>query len=309
MSVWKWVVPCAVAFALVAPAAHADPSDDPALEQTVGADETIAPLGTATVIREGHADLGPLLIDGELDFLVRDDSADTPVWRHLDDVVFVLDEAAAQTLPDSGDYDFTGVSAGGTVYAVPQTQVQGVPWLGWSTQSPEVTRAVSRGITLEYEGHQGPGTFTVFVQSSGFGKPQQLWSSQSPERQSIWVDLKTHAHANWVFSDPGVHLVRVGITAKMIDGTEKSVSKVLRFAVAGASTDEAATAQWSNPVPQASPSSGQVVKDHAAQTSRTVSRVTVGLFAATAILLAAALVRRIRGSRARAHAQRGVEHE
>lgn len=303
-----------VPLALATPEAYAEP-DDPALEQTVNDDENISRSKETTVIRDGHVDLGPIMIDGELDFLARDDSADTPVWRNLDDVVFVLGESSAQTLPDSGDYDFTGVSAGGTVYAVPQTQVPGVPWLGWSTQSPEVTRMVSRGITLEYEAHQGPGIFTVFVQSGGFGEPQQLWSSKLPQRQPIWVDLKTHAHANWVFSEPGVHLVRLGIRAKMIDGTEQNVSKTLRFAVAGASVDDAVKEQWTQNIPEDTGDTGtetvsaSAPDDSATHSTRVLSRVTAGLFIATGVLVFAALVLWVRDRRARTEALRRSSNE
>ncbi|MDO5721397.1 MAG: choice-of-anchor M domain-containing protein [Actinomycetaceae bacterium] len=184
------------------------------------------------------------MVDGKLDFLARDDRGSEPVWRHLEDIVFEVGDQALQTLPEDGGYEFTGASAGQQVWVVPQTQVAQVPWLGWSTQSPQVTKQVERGINLEYQGHQGQGQFTLFLQAGNFGAPKQLWSSATKSAQAVWVDLKTHTHANWVFTAPGVHLVKVALKAKLIDGTEVSVPKILRFAVGQASAQDAQQTQW-----------------------------------------------------------------
>lgn len=282
---------------------HAE--DDPALQQTVTDSENIAPAGESTVITQGHVDLGPLLIDGDLDFLARDDTADQPVWRHLDDVVFQLSDTAKQVLPESGDYDFTGAKAGDTVWAVPQTQVADVPWLGWNTQSPAITQNVQRGITLEYGGHQGPGQFSVFLQSGGFGKPQLLWDSNKSEAQPIWVDLKTHTHANWVFTEPGVHLVSMTVKAKMLDGSEKSVSKILRFAV-GVDPAEAASATWQGQVATSSEASNDS-EDAAAPSNikneddnSVIIWVAVGLFVFAGLAVVLSLIMRRRNQREQA---------
>lgn len=247
MRAHKWAQALAVA-ALVSVAIIGGPSakaqDDPALEQVVSEDETIAPAGETTIITDGHIDLGPLMTDGEVNFLARDDRGDHPVWRHLDDITFVVSDAAKQTLPPDAAYDFTGAKGGQEVWAVPQTQVAQVPWLGWSTQSPPITKAVDRGINLEYGGHQGPGQFTLFVQAGNFGQPQTLWTSAKQQPQAVWVDLKTHTHANWVFTEAGIHLVKVHLKAKLLDGTEVDVPKILRFAVGQVDPATAAGQQW-----------------------------------------------------------------
>lgn len=225
------------------PAAHAQAElNDPALQQSVAADERIAPRGEQTVISAGHADLGPIFVDGELQFMVRDDSQVPPVWRHLDDVVLDISDKAIQTLPEGGDFDFTGATPGQQVWVIPQSEVAGVPWLGWNTQSPEVVERTDRGVNLEFGGHEGPGDFTVFLQAGGFSQPQQLWNSRLVGNQPMWVELNTHTHANWVFTQPGVHLVGIRAVVKGTDGQTRTTEQVLRLAVGDATNHEQARA-------------------------------------------------------------------
>lgn len=233
-----------VALATSSPAWAQAPMQDPNLAQLVTDTETIAPLGTPAVIDAGHADLGPMVVDGELEFLVRDDTQEQPVWRHIEDVIFPVGDAAATTLPAGDQFNFTGAQSGEQVWVVPQTENPGVVWLGWNTQHPSIQDLADRGVTMNFRGHQGPGQFTLFLQAGGFAKPQQLFSSSVHMQQSMWVDLNTHTHANWVFTQPGVHQVAMDVVIKQVDGTELQDTKVLKFAVGGASVADAAAATW-----------------------------------------------------------------
>lgn len=218
--------------AALAPVATAQVQDNnPALQQVVEANEAIAPLGERTVISAGHADLGAMFVDGQLQFLVRDDTHTPAVWRHLEDVVFEVGDAAKQTLPETNDFDFTGAKPGSDVWVVPQTEVAGVPWLGWNTQAPSLLERSTSGMSLEYGGHSGPGSFSLFVQPGGFHEPQQLWNSSASGAQSMWVEPNTHTHANWVFTEAGVQLVKVRVNVEDTEGNVHTDEQVLRFAV------------------------------------------------------------------------------
>ncbi|WIK64553.1 choice-of-anchor M domain-containing protein [Gleimia hominis] len=219
------------------------PMDNNDLDQTVSGDEEQAKPGTRKVVKAGHMDISPAIEQGKLSLRLRDDSEEKPVWRSLDDVVFELGEPAKQVLPDSGDFTFTGAKAGDAVWASPQAQIANVPWIGWNTQSP--TLGDTRGVTFEYVGHSGEGTFTVFEQAGGFSHPQVLWSSQEGQSRKLWVERNTHTHANWVFTSPGVHLVRMRITTDG-DGKNRGLTAeaTLRFAVGGADSAQAFDATW-----------------------------------------------------------------
>ncbi|MCS4485015.1 choice-of-anchor M domain-containing protein [Gleimia sp. 6138-11-ORH1] len=284
---------------------------DPNLDQTVTDSEMVAPAGQQTTLGAGHIDLGPIFQPSDankLEFMARDDTSESPVWRQLSDVVFTVGQPAEQVLPEGGAYDFTGKKAGETVWALPQTQVANVPWLGWNTQSPKVVETFDRGITFEYLGHQGPGQFTVFLQAGGFGEPQVLWTSAKAETQAIWVDLLTHTHANWVFTEPGVHLVKLRVKGTTKDGRELQADGVLRFAVGETETASAFSAQWdetkelaaageqSNTQP-GSPAEGVKI-DHALETSSIVNNVVYGSLIVGAIILALIMFFLIRGKKA-----------
>lgn len=227
---------------------------DPALKQRVKDDEKFAPRGQKHAFTKGHADLGVRLdkeSGGGLTMMLRDDAEEKPVWRHLEDVVFVAGNNSKQQLPEGSDYDFTGAHAGQKVFVLPQTEKQGVPWLGWNTQSPALVKDVQKGVTMQLLGHQGPGQMTMFLQAGGFAKPQKIFSSGEPMPQGMWVDSNTHAHANWIFTEPGVHRVALGITAKTNEGKEIKGTKIVTFAV-GVDPQEAFGSGWEGSVPSAS---------------------------------------------------------
>lgn len=233
------------------------------LAQVVSADEEVAAPGTEATIDHGHVDLGLLLVDGQAQFLARDDSAATPVWRDPADVVFDVGDNAQLTLPEDKAFSFVGAEPGSQVWVVPQTEQADVPWLGWNTQAPSLTDNVDRGLTMEFLGHQGPGEFSLFLQNGGFEEPQLLWSTATGATDGFWVDLGTHTHANWVFSEPGIHQVRVrmsGQGAGESAGSDVAAEATLTFAV-GAGTDvaQAHAAQWDPRAESSGASAGAAV--------------------------------------------------
>lgn len=224
------------------------------LAQVVDASEAVAPAGEQAAIGEGHVDIGPQVADGQAELLARDDTAEKPTWRHGEDVVYQVGDAALQTLPEGDEFAFVGAGAGEKVWVVPQTEVAGVPWIGWNTQAPSLVDAADRGVHFSFLGHQGPGEFSLFLQNGGFEPPQLLWSTVKKGEDDLWVDLNTHTHANWTFTEPGVHHVGLRVTIPTKDGQELTADHVLTFAVGSQTTvDEAHASQWDASQAQAGP--------------------------------------------------------
>lgn len=210
------------------------------LSQVVKDDERVAPEGERTVIDQGHVDLGFVLTEDGPQLLARDDSQVQPVWRRLDDVVFQVGDSALQALPENDEFEFVGAGAGDSVWVVPQVEALGVPWLGWNTQSPTLQDQVDRGVTMEVTGHSGDGEAALFLQNGGLEPPTILWSTTGAGEGDFWVDLNTHTHANWTFSQPGTHLVELTVSAELVGGETVTASQAVRFAVGdSASTDDA----------------------------------------------------------------------
>ena len=225
--------------AATSPGASATPSADPALEQNVAANEPISQ--TPAVIEAGHVDLGPRLIGGKLTVSLRDDSAASPVWRDPNKTVLRVRDGALIQVPQGEDYKFLADSK--RVYVLPQTQKTQLVWLGWNTQDPAVTKLIQGGVNMRIEQVKGPGRSWLILQEGTFGKPKVLADSAA-SAQDIWVDTNTHVHANWIFSKPGIYLVKVSFKATGVDGKTYQATTTLRFAVGDAtSTTNALKAQ------------------------------------------------------------------
>lgn len=221
------------------PGTSATPSADPALEQNVAANEPTSQ--TPAVIEAGHVDLGPRLIGGKLTVSLRDDSAASPVWRDPNKTVLRVREGALIQVPQGEDYKFLADSK--RVYVLPQTQKTQLVWLGWNTQDPAVTKLIKGGVNMRIEQVKGPGRSWLILQEGTFGKPKVLADSAA-SAQDIWVDTNTHVHANWIFSKPGIYLVKVSFKATGVDGKTYQATTTLRFAVGDAtSTTNALKAQ------------------------------------------------------------------
>lgn len=226
----------ALAAALVtgaAPVAVAD-TDDPALEQTVESGEAV--VGDETVVTDGHIDIGPRFLDEEWTMLARDDREVPSVWRDPAGTVLHLGDAAVLPAPDSPDFEFLGVEPGTPLHVVPQTQAPDVVWLGWNTQDPAIRDVIDQGATLRLDAVDGPGDVFVFLQEGVAGPPNVLWDSGEPLPQELWMEVNTHVHANWVFTEPGTYQLDVTMLADLTDGTQAEDQSTLVFAV-GADTD------------------------------------------------------------------------
>lgn len=225
--------------AATSPGTSVTPSADPALEQNVAANEPTSQ--TPAVIEAGHVDLGPRLIGGKLTVSLRDDSAASPVWRDPNKTVLRVRDGALIQVPQGEDYKFLADSK--RVYVLPQTQKTQLVWLGWNTQDPAVTKLIQGGVNMRIEQVKGPGRSWLILQEGTFGKPKVLADSAA-SGQDIWVDTNTHVHANWIFSKPGIYLVKVSFKATGVDGKTYQATTTLRFAVGDAtSTTNALKAQ------------------------------------------------------------------
>ncbi|MCT2585568.1 TIGR03773 family transporter-associated surface protein [Actinophytocola gossypii] len=285
-----------LAVSLLAPAAaHAQPPD-----QTIDADQPVAT--ERAVLSRGHVDLGPRYVDGDWTLMVHDDSADPSVWRSLDRTVFEVSDQAVLPVPEDPAYSFIG-EPGTPVYVVPQVQNPDVAWVGWNTQDPEVLDTIDGGVTLTLTGVDGPGELFVYLQAGNFGAADVLWDSGRAERQDIWVEVNTHTHANWVFTEPGVYLVQVEVAADLVDGRTVGDPATIRFAIGDATDTEAAFAA-EPPAATSAPAEAAVVEDAGDSDSGTPV-VALGIGAVALALVVGAVIVVVRGRAAKRRARTG----
>lgn len=284
--------------------ALADGEGGGALDQTL---DDLAIVHGDRVLEAGHVDMGPKFDDGTWRFLIHDDVARADadaesVWRYPDETVFRVLDAGRLEQPDDPAYAFTGADPGDPIWVVPQTQDPEVVWLGWNTQDPQVMESIDRGVTLSLTGVQGPGTVTVYLQSGSFGEPQVLWDSRTSGKQPLWVDVNTHTHSNWVFTEPGVYLLRLDAEADLIDGSQVTDTQYLRFAVGSdTSTDDALAASWEGPdaESEASDAATEATPEDSGSDSVLVPLLVGAIILVAAGLIAGFAVALVRSSRAR----------
>ena len=186
-----------------------------------------APPTEQVVIADGHVDLGPRFVDGKWTIQLRDDTGDPVVWRPLENVVVQATGQAQVAVPADPAYAFLG-KAGSKVWVIPQVQRAGVVWPGWNTQDTEVATKVDREVTWSLNGVEGPGAFTLFL-NSDFGKPAPVFDSRKPFPQETGIDVNTHVHGNWTFDAEGTYLLDITMTAKLTDGTTVTDRRPLRL--------------------------------------------------------------------------------
>lgn len=221
------------------PAEDAKDSKDTQKDSKQNAQATQAPTGIPTLavvntaehsgreeVTHGHFDVGPVLNGDNLTSSVKDDR--TSPARHVSPgaLEFVLNDAAKLNLP-AGMEDIA--PAGTPVHMIGATQQQGVPWLGWSTQDPELLKQLDGPVTMSLNGFEGPGTLSTFL-SGNFGSAgQKVFDSRSGG--SFQVPANTHQHSNWVFTAEGRYTVTIGWTARLKNGQQVSSESVLHFTV------------------------------------------------------------------------------
>ena len=276
--------------------------DDPATEQTVDGSQQVA--NDEVVISEGHVDVGPHYVDGDWTLMAHDDTTEPSTWRHLDKTVLKITDAAVLSVPDDPAYAFIGAEAGTDVYVVPQTQAPGVAWLGWNTQDPEVMNTIDRGVSLGLGRVDGPGDLVVYLQSGSFEAPDPLWDSRSADNEPLWVDVNTHTHANWVFTEPGVYLVEATASADLIDGSAVTDTQILRFAV-GEDTNTGDTLVASMPAADSNEQQDAAELPLVQEDDSVVTLLTVAIAAVALLLIAGVIVVVARGRQAKKRALAG----
>lgn len=190
-------------------------------------------------LSSGHADIGVVREGNGWVVRIKDDSSEEPIWRDPDSTSLRVSDAAKHSLPEGDDHNFLG-APGDELYLIPQTQADGVLWLGWNTQHESVLQDPPKNIEVEMTKVQGPGSFHVYLDYGGFRAAKQLWGDNTPGAR-IGVPVNTHAHANWAFSKPGTYRVKYTASITEKDGSTHEAVGNLQFLVGNAASAQSAT--------------------------------------------------------------------
>ncbi|MCI7305549.1 MAG: choice-of-anchor M domain-containing protein [Trueperella sp.] len=198
-----------------------DPSDQPTGEAEESKAEAINT--DEVTIKDGHIDYGPILMpDGSLRIIVGDDSRTIEqhgVVRDPDSVTLeatVAKRERSQRIFGDETYDFLGKS-GTPLYILPQSQVKGLVWPGFSTERLP-TDTFPAGTTMTLTPISAPEGAHAWAFTSGLSGLQDLLLDSS-KTTTIVNTLPAHVHANWVFTKPGTYEFGLQVAATDKDGT------------------------------------------------------------------------------------------
>jgi surface-anchored protein len=205
------------------------------------------------VLNEGHADFAVNYHDDHWDFAVfgehehghdhghdhgddhghdhdhgHDDDHGHGGGLHLDEVIIHGGADAGITRPEGAAFDFTGVSAGETLYVLPQANTPGLPFIGLNGEEIEANTFVDNEFSLNLLAVDGPGEFSLW-QSDSFGTPEIFFASSDgiTAADSITLPEGAHAHHNWGFSEEGTYRVTVQASGVLQDGMTPVVSEAV----------------------------------------------------------------------------------
>ena len=163
-------------------------------------------VGSEGGITDGHFDLGPAIENGQLVARIKDDRAVPAVWKDPASMTFALGEKAKIKAPEALSY---AASVGQDVWMIPATQIRGVPWLGMNSQREEIVTETSGQVRFSLLDVQGPGNVAVFESGSlGAGIGTHVFDGAGT---SYTLPANTHAHQNWVFTEPGSYQLTIAM--------------------------------------------------------------------------------------------------
>lgn len=161
------------------------------------------------MLETGHVDAFAVYPQGDsIALSLQEDVTGTHARHAPEDVELVVGEHAYT----EETARLEGVEAPG--YLLPQTQQADLLWPGWDTQA----LADASDIDIEFLEVDGPGAVYLF-QAQGLGDIGPVLESGALEvtaGEKIHQDMPAHAHANWLFTQPGTYTMRV---VAHVDGT------------------------------------------------------------------------------------------
>ncbi|MDY3127922.1 MAG: choice-of-anchor M domain-containing protein [Corynebacterium sp.] len=161
---------------------------------------------------------------------IKNDTVQPPEWINADGVNFYISDKGEVDLPQS-----IGPVPQGKAWMIGSVQVPGVPWLGANTQHTSMPANGVRAVDWELVGFDGPGEMVVYSQGNlGQVVGEEWFRGAGNKAQGVHtVPENTHAHPNWLFSQPGTYKVTIRQSSVTKDNKQVAGQATLIFHVGG----------------------------------------------------------------------------
>ena len=171
------------------------------------------------IITEGHMDQAMSLKDGKAEVFV-DDTADPrhPVHRASGTFAYAVPDSTHAKIPAGAKgYSELAAAAPEGVWSLPETQLEGIPWVGFSTQRVDYSQLSSKGVEVAMRNFTGPGRLVTGTSSLFEGFTPRL-DSTKPDMVLHYL-FGSHDHQAFYFTKPGRYSTDFVYTAHLADGS------------------------------------------------------------------------------------------
>jgi surface-anchored protein len=174
-----------------------------------------------TIVSDGHGDVGAHYENG--------------IWRWSmfhdgdpADYIVGIDNDGKLQIPDLPAFSFLG-SPGENLWVISQSDSQGVPFLGMSSDTPGGVFENNR-LNVHLAEMQGPGEFFMWT-TSGAGQVNILMNSANGLNESDFINIPApgHLHQNWGFTSPGTYTLGFQASGTLQSNSETTLSEVQPF--------------------------------------------------------------------------------
>lgn len=178
------------------------------------------------LITEGHMDQALALKDGKAQVFVLDTvDPRKPVTRESGTFAYAVPDRTHAMIPGTAKgYEELRAAAPKGVWSLPETQIEGIPWVGFSTERVDYSALGPAGVTVRLANFTGPGRLITGNTSLFDGFVTRL-DSLKPDT-AISYRFGSHDHQAFYFTAPGRYATDFVYTAHLKDGT--SMDKTLR---------------------------------------------------------------------------------
>ncbi len=174
-----------------------------------------------TIWSEGHGDIGSHYEGGSWRWSMIHD--EDPA-----DYIVSIDNHGKLQIPDSSLFSFLG-NPGENVWVISQSNTQGVPFLGMSSDTPAGVFQNNR-LNVRLAEVEGPGEFYMWT-TSGAGQIDILMNSSNGLDDSDVINMPApgHLHQNWGFTSPGTYMLAFQSSGTLQSNSETTLSEVQPF--------------------------------------------------------------------------------
>ena len=180
------------------------------------------------VFSKGELDMEVVYEEGEWELALLDEANEREL--EPDEALLQGVPATRQLVPEDPGFGFLG-TAGGSVWVLPQDELEGVLFLGVAGDEIQAGVFENDAVALQLVSVRGPGEVS-FYSVDEFGSPNVFFNTADGlDASDVFpVSVGGHSHQNWGFTSPGVYKLGLQASGTLTSTGASIQSDVVEFA-------------------------------------------------------------------------------